>query len=303
MWPCARCVAIPRRRGLRVERLDDEPLCVVARASHPWSKRRSLSLGALIDAVWLLQPPGSPLRRDVDAMLAAEGPRTPASIVETVSIVATLALLQEIDAVTVIPRALARHYTRFGMVKRASGEARRAAQPLRARHARRSGAVACRRRVRLDAEGVAESTRDRTADAMTRVRPYNRRARRTAAPQTRSGEDAMKTIRSLLVALTVLLVSHGAAASSCLGPSPFDDIPQNDPICSNADWLKNRGVTLGCTANALLPPRPRLTRADGAVHEPAGNRVGTEHERYRGRRSATMDLDCESSTACRRPTS
>jgi DNA-binding transcriptional LysR family regulator len=102
--------------GLRVERLMAEPLCIVARAKHPWSKRRSLSLGALIDAVWLLQPPGSPLRRDVDAMLAAESPRSPTSIVETVSMVATLALLQEIDAVTVIPRALARHYTRFGMV-------------------------------------------------------------------------------------------------------------------------------------------------------------------------------------------
>jgi DNA-binding transcriptional LysR family regulator len=30
--------------------------------------------------------------------------------------VATLALLQEMDAVTVIPKALARHYARFGMV-------------------------------------------------------------------------------------------------------------------------------------------------------------------------------------------
>lgn len=103
--------------GLRVERLMAEPLCIVARAKHPWARRRSLPLHALIDAVWLLQPPGSPLRRDVDAMLAAEGPRSPASIVETVSMVATLALLQEIDAITVIPRALARHYTRFGMVR------------------------------------------------------------------------------------------------------------------------------------------------------------------------------------------
>ena len=102
--------------GLRVERLMAEPLCLVARAKHPWSRRGSLSLGTLMEAVWLLQPHGSALRRDVDAMLAAEGPRSPASIVETVSIVATLALLQEIDAVTVMPRALARHYTRFGMV-------------------------------------------------------------------------------------------------------------------------------------------------------------------------------------------
>jgi len=74
----------------------------------------------------------------------------------------------------------------------------------------------------------------------------------------------MKTIRSLLVALTLLPISQGAAASSCLGPSPFDDIPQNDPICSNADWLKNRGVTLGCTSNLYCPLDP-VTRAQMAL--------------------------------------
>jgi DNA-binding transcriptional LysR family regulator len=115
--------------GLRVEPLADEPLCVVARVGHPWSRRRSLSLASLDDAVWLLQPPGSPLRRDVDAMLAAHGRQAPASIVETVSIVATLALLQELDAVTVIPKALARHYARFGMVSELAVEL--AAQPSR----------------------------------------------------------------------------------------------------------------------------------------------------------------------------
>ena len=102
--------------GLRVRPLTEEPLCVVARAGHPWSKRRTLSLPALSDAVWLLQPPGSTLRRDVDAALAAASARPPAAIVETVSIVATMALLQELDAVTVIPKALARHYARFRMV-------------------------------------------------------------------------------------------------------------------------------------------------------------------------------------------
>ncbi len=74
----------------------------------------------------------------------------------------------------------------------------------------------------------------------------------------------MKTPRSLLAALTLLLISQGAAASSCLDPSPFDDIPQNDPICSNAEWLKNRGVTLGCTAN-LYCPLDNVSRAQMAL--------------------------------------
>jgi DNA-binding transcriptional LysR family regulator len=102
--------------GLDVEPLAHEPLSIVARAGHPLARKPSLTLARLVDRVWLLQPAGTPLRRDVDALLAASGQRAPASVIETVSIVATLALLQEMDAVSVIPRGLARHYARFGMV-------------------------------------------------------------------------------------------------------------------------------------------------------------------------------------------
>lgn len=101
---------------LAITALADEPLCVVARARHPLARRRTLPPDALERATWLLQPPGSPLRQDVDAMLAAAGLRAPAAIVETVSIVATLALLQASDAITVMPKALAAHYASFGML-------------------------------------------------------------------------------------------------------------------------------------------------------------------------------------------
>jgi len=74
----------------------------------------------------------------------------------------------------------------------------------------------------------------------------------------------MKNIRSLLVALAAVLLPHAAAASSCLGPSPFDDIAQSDSICSNAEWLKNRGVTLGCTTN-LYCPLDNVSRAQMAL--------------------------------------
>lgn len=99
-----------------VTNLADEPLCIVARAGHPLSTRKSVPMSALASATWIMQTPDTPLRRDVDDMLAGGGLR-PAAIVETVSIVATMALLQESDAVTVMPQALARHYARFGMVK------------------------------------------------------------------------------------------------------------------------------------------------------------------------------------------
>jgi DNA-binding transcriptional LysR family regulator len=100
-----------------VSALADEPLRIVARAGHALARRRSVPFTALADATWIMQTPDSPLRRDVDAMLGAAGLRPPAAIVETVSIVATIALLQESDAITVMPQALALHYARFGMVK------------------------------------------------------------------------------------------------------------------------------------------------------------------------------------------
>lgn len=96
--------------------LADEPLRIVARAGHPLARRRTIALVALADSAWVLQTADTPLRRDVDAMLTAAGLRSPAVVVETVSIVATIALLQESDAIAVMPRNLARHYAHFGMV-------------------------------------------------------------------------------------------------------------------------------------------------------------------------------------------
>lgn len=102
--------------GLDVSLLGDESLRIVARARHPLARRKAIAPAKLADANWLMQPPGSPLRRDADAMLERAGLRLPAAIVETVSIVATLALLQDSDALTVMPKALARHYAGFRMV-------------------------------------------------------------------------------------------------------------------------------------------------------------------------------------------
>jgi DNA-binding transcriptional LysR family regulator len=101
---------------LDVRPLGTEPLRVVARTGHPLARVRSVPPEALGRHPWIVQPPESPQRRDTDALLAAAGARLPAGVVETVSIVATLALLQESDALTAMPSGLAAHYGRFGMV-------------------------------------------------------------------------------------------------------------------------------------------------------------------------------------------
>ena len=58
------------------------------------------------------------MRADVDALLARARLRLPGDIIETVSIVATLALLQGSDAVSILPLDLALHYAGHGMLAR-----------------------------------------------------------------------------------------------------------------------------------------------------------------------------------------
>ena len=102
---------------LVVRHLADEPLCIVARGGHPLARRRRVRGEELAGLPWIVHTPESPLRRDVDAMLSAAALRLPVGgVVETVSVVATLALLQEGDAVTAMPKALADHYGRHGIV-------------------------------------------------------------------------------------------------------------------------------------------------------------------------------------------
>ena len=55
---------------------------------------------------------------DFDALHASANLRPPADLIETVSIVATLALLQGSDALSLLPEGLARHYETPGMIAR-----------------------------------------------------------------------------------------------------------------------------------------------------------------------------------------
>lgn len=104
--------------NLVIETLGEEPLCVVARAGHPLARRRRVPPAALADATWVVPPPDTALRQNVDTLFAEAGVRPPADLIETVSIVATLALVQAIDAVSVLPAGLAKYYEERGQLAR-----------------------------------------------------------------------------------------------------------------------------------------------------------------------------------------
>ena len=62
----------------------------------------------------------------------------------------------------------------------------------------------------------------------------------------------MKKLKGV-VALVIGLACTNASSAPCSGASSFTDVLTTDSFCSNAEWLKNRGVTLGCTATGYCP--------------------------------------------------
>ena len=63
---------------------------------------------------------------------------------------------------------------------------------------------------------------------------------------------ALSRIRVANVALPILLalVAVPAAAAPCTG---FVDVDAASPFCAHVTWIKNRGITLGCTPNQYCP--------------------------------------------------
>ena len=104
--------------GIDTRPLGDEPLTVVARSAHPCAHHRRVELASLNRATWIVPPAGGPQRRDIDPHHPSPNQRPPPHLIQTVSIVATLALLQGSDALSLLPEGLARHYETPGMIAR-----------------------------------------------------------------------------------------------------------------------------------------------------------------------------------------
>jgi hypothetical protein len=82
----------------------------------------------------------------------------------------------------------------------------------------------------------------------------------------------MKSLIALLTACAIgaafLTLSMGANAGPCAG---FTDVDTASQFCPNVEWLKNRGVTLGCTPTTYCPSDP-VSRLQMAAFM---NRLGT----------------------------
>ena len=119
------------------EPLAREAMRLVVRAKHPLAGRAPLALDALIAWPWILQPITSPARGLFEEELARAGLSSPSNVVECASIFATLQLLQNSDAVAMLPESVVRDYLRAQVADRTAGRDRQ--EPVRLRLAAPQG--------------------------------------------------------------------------------------------------------------------------------------------------------------------
>jgi DNA-binding transcriptional LysR family regulator len=105
-----------RSRALVYEEFYAEPICLVARPGHPLTRRRRLGLRDLVNEAWLLPPPETSLRRQVDrAFLEASAP-LPRNVIESVSILTNRVLLRKSDCIGVLPYHVALDDVEHGLL-------------------------------------------------------------------------------------------------------------------------------------------------------------------------------------------
>lgn len=91
------------RDGLSQEVLYYEPVSIVARKDHPLAGRGELTLADLMDEEWILPPPQTSLRRQIETAFRKAGLQPPIKTVESVSILTNHTLLLETDMVAAMP--------------------------------------------------------------------------------------------------------------------------------------------------------------------------------------------------------
>ena len=74
---------------------------------------------------------------------------------------------------------------------------------------------------------------------------------------------AARALHWLYCAVAIALaLATPVEATPCVG---FTDVDSTNPFCSNIEWLKNRGITIGCTSLTLYCPADVVTRESMSI--------------------------------------
>lgn len=102
--------------GLIYEELTEEPACAVVRVGHPLLESPALGLADIHDKAWILPPHGSILRHRFDMMFRRAGLDIPVNVVDTTALLLITSLLQQSDALHVMPVEVAQYYASLNVL-------------------------------------------------------------------------------------------------------------------------------------------------------------------------------------------
>lgn len=68
------------------------------------------------------------------------------------------------------------------------------------------------------------------------------------------------SLGSVVARLAVLLAAFARAPALAAPCSGFNDVNDTDPFCPNVQWVKNRGITVGCTTTSVYCPGDVVSR-------------------------------------------
>jgi DNA-binding transcriptional LysR family regulator len=93
-----------------------EALCAVVWSEHPLAQRTSIDLRELLAWPWLLPPMESPARITAERLFSDAGLAMPGNIVESLSLLTNIGLMQAMQAINLMPRAVAQHFAQLKLL-------------------------------------------------------------------------------------------------------------------------------------------------------------------------------------------
>lgn len=100
---------------------------------------------------------------------------------------------------------------------------------------------------------------------------------------------AGRALRCLFCVVAIALaLAMPVEAAPCAG---FTDVDSTNPFCSNIEWLKNRGITIGCTSLTLYCPANVVTRESMSIFLQRLGNAMTPTLRAGYNTGSSLDLD------------
>ena len=97
-------------RSFQMQRIGPEPVTLVVRSEHPLARRDGITLEDCLIYDWVMQPPGGLQRRTVETYLLENGFPLPQRVLGTSSLLLTMALISDTNAVAPVTQSVGEFY-------------------------------------------------------------------------------------------------------------------------------------------------------------------------------------------------